>query len=165
MSVRSIRSLTLACLGLMTAAPLVAQKAPMAADSTISMDSLRALLRTGKRAIVDSNISLTTAEAAKFWPVYDAYQTDLAKLNTRTASLIKGYADAYNKGGVNNTVAAQMTTDFIAIERDRAALMQSYLPKFSATMPATKVARYYQIENKIRAVVNFALADQIPLVQ
>lgn len=161
MSVRSVRLMILACLGLMTASPLMAQKA----DSTISMDSLRTLLRTGKRAIVDSNMSLTAAEATKFWPVYDAYQADLGKINARTGTLIKGYADAYNKGGVTDAVATQMTNDFIAIEGDRVALMQSYLPKFSAAIPPRKVARYYQIENKLRAVLNFALADQIPLVQ
>ena len=161
MSVRSVRLMILACLGLMTASPLMAQKA----DSTISMDSLRTLLRTGKRAIVDSNMSLTAAEATKFWPVYDAYQADLAKINARTGTLIKGYADAYNKGGVTDAVATQMTNDFIAIERDRVAMMQSYLPKFSAVIPPRKVARYYQIENKLRAVLTFALADQIPLVQ
>jgi hypothetical protein len=157
----SARSLLLVCFGLMTAAPVMAQKA----DTTISMDSLRTLLRTGKRAIVDSNMTLTPAEASKFWPVYDAYQADLAKLNTRTGTLVKGYADAYNKGGVTDAVATQMTNDYIAIERDRVALMQSYLPKFNAAIPPTKVARYYQIENKLRAVVNFGLADAIPLVQ
>jgi hypothetical protein len=31
-------------------------------------------------------------------------------------------------------------------------------------LPATKVARYLQIENKIRALVKFELAAQIPLV-
>ncbi len=163
MSVRSmsVRTMLVAAFALTTAAPLMAQKA----DSTISMDSLRTLLRKGKRAIVDSNMSLTAAEAPKFWPVYDAYQADLAKINTRTGTLIKGYADAYNKGGVTDAVATQMTSDFIAIERDRVALMQTYLPKFSAVIPPRKVARYYQIENKLRAVLNFALADEIPLVQ
>jgi hypothetical protein len=31
-------------------------------------------------------------------------------------------------------------------------------------MPAEKVARYLQIENKIRAVIKYELADAIPLV-
>jgi hypothetical protein len=166
MSVRStsVRTMLLACLGVMTAAPLMAQQ-KAATDSTISMDSLRVLLRAGKKAIVDSNMTLTAAEATKFWPVYDAYQADIAKLNTRTGALIQSYADAYNKGGVTDAVASKLTTDYIAIEADRVALMQSYLPKFNAVIPPTKVARYYQIENKLRAIGNFALADQIPLVQ
>ena len=72
---------------------------------------------------------------------------------------------ATDEARIPDAVATQMTNEFIAIERDRVALMQSYLPKFNAAIPPTKVARYYQIENKLRAVVNFGLADAIPLVQ
>ena len=158
MSVRSVRSMIIACLGLMTAAPLMAQKA----DSTISMDSLRTLLRTGKRAIVDSNMSLTAAEATKFWPVYDAYQADLAKLNDRTVALIKEYAANYQT--MTDPAADKLLTDMLSIEKDRTALLEKYRGKFAATLSARKVARYYQIENKIRAVVSYALADEVPLV-
>ena len=44
-------------------------------------------------------------------------------------------------------------------------LMESYLPKFSKTVGDKKAARYYQIENKIDAIVNFELAAKIPLAQ
>ena len=37
--------------------------------------------------------------------------------------------------------------------------------KLAPILPATKVARYIQIENKIRALVRFELADKIPLVK
>lgn len=60
-------------------------------------------------------------------------------------------------------VAANIT-DMISIDTDRVDLMVAYGPKFAATVTAAKVARYYQIENKIRAVVNYQLADEIPLV-
>jgi hypothetical protein len=39
-----------------------------------------------------------------------------------------------------------------------------YRPKFAGVLSATKVARYYQIENKIRAVINYELADAIPIM-
>ena len=61
-------------------------------------------------------------------------------------------------------LAGQLVTEIVAIEGDRAKLMQSYLPKFRKILPARKAARYYQIENKIRAVLNYDLADTIPLV-
>jgi hypothetical protein len=32
-------------------------------------------------------------------------------------------------------------------------------------MPTTKVARLYQVENKLDAVLNFNMAAQIPVVQ
>jgi hypothetical protein len=57
-----------------------------------------------------------------------------------------------------------MLDEHLAIERDRAALLQSYRAKFGAVLPLLKVARYYQIENKIRAALNYELAAGIPLM-
>jgi hypothetical protein len=52
----------------------------------------------------------------------------------------------------------------LAIEQAEVTMKQGYVPKLSAVLPATKVARYLQIENKIRAVIKYELADGIPLV-
>jgi hypothetical protein len=43
-------------------------------------------------------------------------------------------------------------------------LRQLYAAKLGKVLPGTKVVRYLQIENKIRALVKFELAAQIPLV-
>ena len=56
------------------------------------MDSVRAAIRADKRQLVAANMVLTTEENAAFWPVYDAYQAELGKLNTRTINAIKSYA-------------------------------------------------------------------------
>jgi hypothetical protein len=77
-------------------------------------------------------------------------------------ALINNYASNYN--AMTEQVASQLTTGMIQIEQDRVNLMKSYLPKFQKVLPAKLVARYYQIENKIRAAVVYALSDQIPLV-
>jgi hypothetical protein len=44
------------------------------------------------------------------------------------------------------------------------ATRESYVPKLPAVLPATKVAQYWQIENKIRAVIKYELASDFPLV-
>jgi hypothetical protein len=156
------RPLAFAVAGLLAAAPAFAQSS---AAPAASMDSVRAALRADKRQLVAANMVLTTQEDATFWPVYDAYQAELAKLNTRTVAAIKTYADAFNANAVTDAVATQLTNEFISIEGDRVALMKGYQSKFGAVLPATKVARYYQIENKLRAAVNYELADAIPLIK
>jgi len=107
-------------------------------------------------------MDLTEAEAAKFWPVYDAYQADLGKLADRTLALIKEYAANYES--MTDLTADKLLTEMLAIDKDRTSLLDKYRGKFAATVSARKVARYYQIENKIHAVVDYQLADQIPLV-
>jgi hypothetical protein len=45
------------------------------------------------------------------------------------------------------------------------ALLRAYVPRFQKVLPAKKVTRLYQVENKLRALVNYELARQIPFVK
>lgn len=150
-------ALLTAVLSLGLATGVMAQQEPSA-----NMKIVAEKLRADKKLLVASNMELTEAEAAKFWPVYDAYQAEQGKLGQRTLDLIKAYAAAYQN--MSDMVADKLLTDMIAIEKDRVDLMASYRPKFAAVLPARKATRYYQIENKVRAIVNYELADAIPLV-
>jgi hypothetical protein len=109
-------------------------------------------------------MELTESEAKAFWPVYDQYQKDLGAINERIAKMIKSYADAYNAKSMTDDGAKKLTAEFVAIEKAETAMKESYVPKLSKVLPPKKVARYLQIENKVRALVKFDLADQIPLV-
>jgi len=110
-------------------------------------------------------MQLTEAEAKGFWPVYDAYQKDLQGINQRVAGAIKNYAAAYNKGPVSDETAKKLINEAIAIEDAEVKLKASYVPRLEKVIPGMKVARYIQIENKIRAIIKYELAANIPLVQ
>lgn len=155
-----MRAFTLAAavlLGLAPAAPALAQDRP--ADT---LEILLEKIRSDKKLLVATNMSLTEAEAKGFWPVYEEYQTALADINRRTGSMIKQYAET--GGTVTEDLAGKMLDDFIKLEKDRAALLETFRPRFGKVLPATKVGRYYQIENKIKAVVMYELASVIPLM-
>lgn len=117
-----------------------------------------------KKLLVASNMNLTDEEDKGFWPIYDAYQQELQQINQRMAELINDYALAYNKGAVLNETARKLIDDAIAIEMAEVDLKKSYVPKLSKVLPDAKVARYIQIESKIRAIVRYDLVDAIPLV-
>ena len=128
------------------------------------MEILREKLYADKRLIVAENMELTEKEAKAFWPVYDAYQEDLHKINERMAKLINEYALAYNKGVILDKTARKLAEEAINVDLEDAKLKKSYFPKLSKVLPGVKVARYIQIENKIRAIVRYELAAAIPLV-
>ena len=46
-----------------------------------------------------------------------------------------------------------------------AGLKTTYVPKLSKVLALKKVARYLQIENKVRALVKYELAATIPLAR
>jgi len=155
------RWLTLCSALMLTAAVSIAAQAPPAPPAD-NMNLVREKLRADKKLLVAQNMQMTEAEATAFWPVYDAFQADLAKLSDNAVTLVTYYGNNYRS--MSDTAATRMLDQFIAIERDRAALLQSYRPKFGAVLPPLKVARYYQIENKIRAILNYELAKGIPLM-
>lgn len=132
----------------------------------MNMEILKEKVKADKKLIVAGNMNLTDTEAKQFWPLYDAYQKELGQINERLITTIKGYADAYNagKGEISNETAKKLLADALAVEESELKLRQSYAAKMEKVLPATKVARYLQIENKIRAIVKFELAAQIPLV-
>jgi uncharacterized hydantoinase/oxoprolinase family protein len=128
------------------------------------MEILRDKVRADKKFIVAENMDLSEEESKGFWPVYEAYQADLHKLNERMAKVINEYALAYNKGALMDKTARKLIDEAIEIEMDEAKLRKSYVPKLSKVLPGVKVARYLQIENKLRAIVRYELASAIPLV-
>ena len=66
---------------------------------------------------------------------------------------------------MTDDMAKKVVTEHLAIEGDRQKLKQSYLSKFAKALPYKKVMRYYQLENKIFAVVLYEAAKKIPLVE
>jgi len=137
---------------------------PAAAQTASDMQILAQKIKADKKLVVAANMQLTEAEAKGFWPVYDAYQKDLQGINKRLIGAIKSYAAAYNKGPVSDETAKKLINEAIAIEEAEVKLKRSYVPKLEKVVPGMKVARYIQIENKIRAIGKYELAANIPLV-
>jgi len=149
-------------LAALLAAPLSAQD-----SGNSNMDILREKVKADKKLLVATNMKITDAEAKGFWPVYDAYQADLKVLNDRLAKGIAAYADGYNAGAgvVSNETAKKLITESLAIDDAEVQMRRSYVPKLEAVLPEAKVARYLQIESKIRAALRYELAGSIPLVK
>jgi hypothetical protein len=129
------------------------------------MDILRQKIKADKKLLVAQNLQLTDAEGAAFWPVYDAYQKDLQQINQRLGAMVVAYAGAYKKGPIADDVAKKLLDEAVAIDGAEAKLKGALVPKVLSALPATKAARYLQIESKIRALVRYELAEGIPLVQ
>ena len=130
-----------------------------------NMDILRVMIRADKKLVVALNMELTEAEARGFWPIYEQYQTDLQKINQRMANLLESYADDIRRKSLNDDKARKLIDEATAVDEAEAGLKSTYAPKLGKTLPMTKVVRYLQIENKIRAVVKYDIASGVPLVR
>jgi predicted outer membrane protein len=130
-----------------------------------NMQILRDKLKADKKLVVATNMELTESEAKNFWPVYEEYQKDLQKINRRIVNLLESYAADFRSKSLTDDKAKNLIDEATAIEQAEANLKSTYAPKLSKALPVRKVARYLQIENKIRAVIKYDLAQGVPLVQ
>jgi len=145
------------------AGPAAAQTQSAPSQLADNMQILREKLKADKKLVVAANMELTEAEAKGFWPVYEAYQKDLQKVNERLAGVILAYAKEYNANSLSDDKAKKLLDEAIAIEAAELKLKQSLLPRLGKVLPGRKVARYMQVENKIRAVVKYEIAAEVPL--
>jgi hypothetical protein len=130
-----------------------------------NMQILREKIKADKKLLVAANMELTEPEAKNFWPIYEDYQKDLQNINERLGKLLQSYATDYKNKTMTDDKAKKLTDEYLSIQQAEVKLQSSYVPKLSKALPATKVARYLQIENKIRAVIKYDLAATVPLVQ
>jgi hypothetical protein len=129
------------------------------------MQILRDKLMADKKLVVAANMALTEGEAKAFWPLYEQYQKELHQINDRTAMLLVGYSNAYGTSNLTDEKAKALLENYFEIEEAEIKLKRSFVPKLSNVLPGVKVARYMQLENKIRAIVKYELAREVPLAQ
>jgi hypothetical protein len=156
------RVLLLAALGCCLAtAPSGA--APAAKETQADPKLLLETVRANSAALVAANLQLTADEAAKFWPIYARYREEMNAIGDRVAALLEDYATHF--GDLSNEKALQILQDYLAAEADRIKVRQTYIPQFSAVVPGRTVARFYQLENKMDAIMRYDLAASIPVVE
>jgi Spy/CpxP family protein refolding chaperone len=130
-----------------------------------NMQILRDKIKGDKKLVVATNMELTESEAKGFWPIYDEYQKELQKINQRMAKVLESFADDNRSKSLTDDKAKKLIDEAVSIEQAEANIKSTFAPKLSKVLPVKKVVRYLQIENKIRAVVRYDIAQGVPLVR
>ena len=145
---------------------LGAMPAAVAQDKVAGGTDLQALKTAAdadKKALVASTLALTDAEAKKFWPVYSTYQLKLATLNRRQARVVEDLVGRDKP--MTDALAKTVVAEFITIDDEQARTQRAYRNRLLRVLPATKVARYLQLEGKLRAIREYEIAGAMPLIR
>jgi hypothetical protein len=102
-------------------------------------------------------------EGKFFWPVFEEFQEKLFQVNERAAKLIIAYASSYKS--LTDDQAAIIVGEYFDIQKSRLKILDKYALKLAEGLPAKKVFRYLQVENKINAGARYELAKNIPLAE
>lgn len=146
-----------ALLALFVASPALAQQVRDKVELT------RSVIAAERKLIVASNLGLSEQQSEAFWPVYNDFQEALRKVNDRRANLIMELAKNFDT--LSGDKAQAMLKEALDIEAERTKLKRKSIGKFNKVLPAKTVVRYFQIENRLDSVINYELAESIPLVR
>ena len=136
--------------------------ADKAADVT-DMQALRNAVRADKKAYVASILNLTPDEAKKFWPAYDAYQRTIDMTGREKNVTILGVIGQDKP--VSDPYAKQIAKDIMVADDMEAKARHTLYSRVMRALPAVKAVRYLQLENKIRAVQAYDMAESLPLIK
>lgn len=147
----------------LSAAALYAAQSPTSQSAEADQDLLVDAIRSNRQALVAANLRLSDEEAGKFWPIYDRYQKEMNAIGDRLVGVIQDYTA--NFSDLSNDKAMKLVDEYLAVEGDRVKVRRAYVDEFAKALPGRKVARFYQIENKMDAVIRYDLAATIPVVE
>ena len=122
---------------------------------------LKSNLRAEKKRIVAANMDLTEDEAEKFWPVYNRYAADVAKIYDTKIALFQEYLENYDS--MSGEQAESYLRRRAATEEDIMQARLKYLPEFRKVLTGRETALFYQIDWRLDLMINLQLA-QAPMI-
>jgi len=146
-------------LGLAVTLALLSAPATHAQEQYVEL--LRSDIRTERVAIITEAMQLSEAEASVFWTTYRNYEFEYSQIGDRRIQLIKDYAEFYEN--MTDEKAKELIERAFEIEEDRTKLKKKFFDQFERELPATTVARFFQIDNQLNLLIDLQIAAELPL--
>ncbi len=126
------------------------------------VDLLRRDVRQQKAEIMGAVMVLSAGDAAKFWPIYNEYDTELTKLNNQRVENIKEYARTYNE--MTDEKADELVQKSLAYQKDRAELLAKTYDRVKQAVGAVTAARFAQVEHQLLLIIDLQIDSSLPVV-
>ena len=155
-------ALTAALVGVVS---LAAQQVRPAAISTTTIDEVLTAVRAdlqGERAdIMAKNLTLTSDQAAAFWPILSAYQKEQNVIMDEQLRGIQRFIENFDK--LDDPGALGLINAHIDRDEKMSALRRKWLGEFQKALPAKLAVRAMQIDRRLSLVHQMQFATRIPL--
>jgi hypothetical protein len=126
------------------------------------VDLLRADVRQQKAEMMGAVMDLSAADAAKFWPIYEEYDTELAKLNDLRLTNIKEYATSYDQ--MTDEKADELIKNALSYRRQRSELLEKYYERVRQAVGGITAARFIQVEDQLLLLIDLQIDSSLPVV-
>jgi hypothetical protein len=126
------------------------------------IELMRANVRDQKAELMGSVMELNAQDAAKFWPIYSEYDTELSKINDLRIANIKDYAANYSQ--MTDAKADELIQNALNFRKQRAELLAKYYGRVKEALGAITAARFAQVEDQLLLIIDLQIASSLPIV-
>jgi hypothetical protein len=123
---------------------------------------LRSDIRQQKAEMMGAVMQLSAADAAKFWPIYEQYDQELAKLNDQRVANIQEYASSYDQ--MTDAKADELIQKAMSYRKQRSDLLAKYYQQVKQALGGITAARFVQVEDQLLLIIDLQIDSSLPVV-
>ena len=130
-----------------------------ASDSVLN--DLRADMQSSRADIMAKNLTLTAGQAAKFWPVFEAYQKQQNLIMDAQLKDLRKYMETSET--LDDAAALALMDAHLARDTKMTSLRRKWLTEFQKVLPTKLAVRAMQIDRRLSLAAQMEVAAQLPL--
>jgi Spy/CpxP family protein refolding chaperone len=134
---------------------------PGLADEQV-VQQFRADMMAKRADIMAKGLTLSSDQAAKFWPLFEQYQKEQDLIVNEQLTATRTYADHYK--ALTDADALTYVKALLTRDQKMLDLRVKWLEKFQKQVSANIAARAIQLDRRLSNVAQIQLSSQIPLV-
>jgi len=138
------------------------QGVPTQAEIENVLKAMRADMQGTRADIMSKNLTLTAAQAAKFWPMFEQYQKEQNVIMDEQLKGIQKYVESYNT--IDDAGALALMTAHLDRDVRMNTLRTRWLKEFQSVLPVRIAARAMQIDRRLSMVAQLEISSKIPLI-
>lgn len=115
------------------------------------------------REIVKENLELSADEAKIFWPLFDEYMAERSPVFEERVNITEEYMMNYY--ALDDATAKDLINKSVQSNQKLLDLRKEYLNKMFEQLPAPLVGKFFQIDNRVSALVDLVRMSSTPLVR
>jgi hypothetical protein len=149
-----------------SADPATAQPASYTAPTPTQEEAIaqfRNDLMASRADIMAKGLTLSAEQAAKFWPMFEAFQKEQTVVVDEQVKALKSYADHFKT--LSDADALAYVNSLLERDQKMHDLRIKWLKKFQTAVPAKTAASAIQLDRRLGNVTQVQLSSQIPLIR
>ena len=128
-----------------------------------TVDAFRKDLMAQRADIMAKGLTLSADQAAKFWPLFEAFQKEQEVIVNGQLAATEAFAQHYND--LNDKDALAYVNALLERDQKMHDLRVKWLAKFQTVVPAKIACRAVQLDRRLGQITQVQISQKIPLVR